>query len=232
MKTALDADCQATNVPVDDHRVYTISRTTRVHEVDKYGHQAGYRKPDGEGSGYIRKLYSVTRLEQRDEGVYIELETVELPVIYVFTHDSIGVGEDGPTHQPIEQLAHMRSMPGLVMIRPADANDVREAWNVILQLHHAPAVLVLTRQAVPTIDRTMYAPASGLSRGAYILADAPNGVPDVILIGTGSEVALCLEASDQLTKEGIGARGWSACRFGNYSTIRTRVTGTLFCRRK
>ena len=119
---------------------------------------------------------------------------MELPVIYVFTHDSIGVGEDGPTHQPIEQLANLRSIPGLILIRPADANEVTEAWKVILQLHHEPAALVLTRQAVPTIDRTKYAPASGLARGAYVLADPKDGPPEVILIGTGSEVALCLEA--------------------------------------
>jgi transketolase len=131
---------------------------------------------------------------------------MEIPVIYVFTHDSIGVGEDGPTHQPIEQLAHMRSMPGLIMIRPADANEVVEAWKVIMQLHHEPAVLVLTRQAVPTIDRTKYGSASGLVRGAYILADAAGGSPEVILIGTGSEVALCVEAYEQLTKEGVRAR--------------------------
>ena len=131
---------------------------------------------------------------------------MELPVIYVFTHDSIGVGEDGPTHQPIEQLAHMRSMPGLIMIRPADANEVREAWKVIMRLHHEPAVLVLTRQAVPTINRAKYAPASGLARGAYVLADAVGGNPEVILIGTGSEVALCLEAYEQLTKDGVRAR--------------------------
>ncbi len=131
---------------------------------------------------------------------------MELPVIYVFTHDSIGVGEDGPTHQPIEQLAHMRSMPGLITIRPSDANEVREAWKVIMQLHHEPAVLVLTRQAVPTIDRTKYAPASGLARGAYVLADTPGGNPDVILIGTGSEVFLCIEAYEQLMREGVRAR--------------------------
>ena len=131
---------------------------------------------------------------------------MEIPVIYIFTHDSIGVGEDGPTHQPVEQLAHMRSMPGLIMIRPGDANEVREAWRVILQLHHEPAVLVLTRQAVPTIDRSRYAAASGLARGAYILADAPNADPEVILIGTGSEVSLCLEAYEQLTNEGVRAR--------------------------
>ena len=131
---------------------------------------------------------------------------MEIPVIYIFTHDSIGVGEDGPTHQPIEQLAHMRAMPGLITIRPCDANEVREAWKVILQLHHAPAVLVLTRQAVPTIDRSRYAAASGLARGAYILADASNADPEVILIGTGSEVSLCLEAYEQLTNEGVRAR--------------------------
>ena len=131
---------------------------------------------------------------------------MEIPVIYIFTHDSIGVGEDGPTHQPIEQLAHMRAMPGLITIRPCDANEVREAWKVILQLHHEPAVLVLTRQAVPTIDRSRYAAASGLARGAYILADAPNADPEVILIGTGSEVSLCLEAYEQLTDEGVRAR--------------------------
>jgi transketolase len=131
---------------------------------------------------------------------------MELPVIYVFTHDSIGLGEDGPTHQPIEQLAHMRSMPGLIVLRPADANEVTEAWKIILQLHHQPAVLVLCRQSVPTIDRAKYAPASGLARGAYILADSPGADPDVILIGTGSEVSLCLQAYEQLTKEGVQAR--------------------------
>jgi transketolase len=131
---------------------------------------------------------------------------MELPVVYIFTHDSIGVGEDGPTHQPIEHLANMRSMPGLIVLRPADANEVTEAWKVILQLHHEPAVLVLTRQAVPTIDRTKYAAASGLARGAYILADAPNGNPEVILIATGSEVSLCIEAHEQLTKDGVRAR--------------------------
>ena len=131
---------------------------------------------------------------------------MELPIIYIFTHDSIGVGEDGPTHQPIEHLAHMRSMPGLIVIRPADANEVTEAWKVILQLHHEPAVLVLTRQAVPTIDRKKYAAASGLARGAYVLADPPGGNPEVILIATGSEVSLCLGAYEQLTKEGVRSR--------------------------
>ncbi|MBL8292485.1 MAG: transketolase [Bryobacterales bacterium] len=131
---------------------------------------------------------------------------MELPAIYVFTHDSIGVGEDGPTHQPIEQLANLRSIPGVVTIRPCDANEVREAWKVILQLHHEPAVLILTRQAVPTLDRTKYAPASGLARGAYVLADAPGYNPEVILIGTGSEVSLCVEAYERLISEGVRAR--------------------------
>jgi transketolase len=131
---------------------------------------------------------------------------MELPVIYIFTHDSIGVGEDGPTHQPVEQLASLRAVPGLIVLRPADANEVTEAWKVILNLHHAPAALILTRQALPTIDRSKYASASGLARGAYILADAPAGKPDVLLLASGSEVALCLEAHRQLVAEGIQAR--------------------------
>jgi transketolase len=131
---------------------------------------------------------------------------MELPVVYVFTHDSIGVGEDGPTHQPIEQVASLRAIPGLIVLRPGDANEVVEAWKVIMKLHHEPAVLVLTRQAVPTIDRSKYAPASGLARGGYILADAQGGKPDVLLLATGSEVALCLEAYERLKAEGIKAR--------------------------
>jgi transketolase len=131
---------------------------------------------------------------------------MELPVVYIFTHDSIGVGEDGPTHQPIEQVASLRAIPGLIVLRPADANEVAEAWKVIMKLHHEPAVLVLTRQAVPTIDRGKYAPASGLEHGAYVLADASDGKPDVLLLATGSEVMLCLEAYERLKSEGIKAR--------------------------
>ncbi len=131
---------------------------------------------------------------------------MELPVIYIFTHDSIGVGEDGPTHQPIEQLASLRAIPGLIVLRPADANEATEAWKVIMQLHHEPAVLVLTRQALPTIDRNKYASASGVAQGAYILADAEGGKPDVLLLASGSEVALCLEAFERLKAEGIKAR--------------------------
>jgi transketolase len=131
---------------------------------------------------------------------------MELPVIYIFTHDSIGVGEDGPTHQPIEQVASLRAIPGLIVLRPADANETAEAWKLIMKLHHEPAALILTRQAVPTIDRGKYAAASGLAQGAYVLADAPNGKPDVLLLASGSEVALCLEAYERLKVEGIKAR--------------------------
>src|SRR5262249_11583464 len=130
---------------------------------------------------------------------------MELPVIYIYTHDSIGLGEDGPTHQPIEQLAALRAVPGLVLLRPADANEVVEEWKVIMQLTHQPGALVLTRQAVPTFDRSKYAPASGVAKGAYIFADAPDAKPEVILIGTGSEVSLCVTAYEQLKSEGIKA---------------------------
>ena len=129
-----------------------------------------------------------------------------IPVIYVFTHDSIGVGEDGPTHQPIEQLASLRAIPGLMTIRPGDANEVVEAWRVIMQLQRQPVVLALTRQAVPTLDRTRYAAARGLAKGAYVLADASEGNPDVLLLTSGSEVSLCVEAYEQLKAEGIQAR--------------------------
>src|SRR5262249_27020073 len=126
---------------------------------------------------------------------------MEIPVIYVFTHDSIGVGEDGPTHQPIEQLASLRAIPGLIVLRPGDANAGVEAWKLIMQLRHEPAVLILTRQDLPTLDRSKYAPAAGLAKGAYVLADAANGRPDVLLLGTGSEVALCVQAYEQLKVE-------------------------------
>jgi transketolase len=129
-----------------------------------------------------------------------------LPVIYIFTHDSIGVGEDGPTHQPVEQLVALRSIPGLITLRPADANEVVESWRVIIGLQHQPACLALSRQALPTFDRTRYAPAAGVRRGAYVMADAPGGKPAVILIGTGSEVALCIEAFEELKRQGIPAR--------------------------
>jgi transketolase len=131
---------------------------------------------------------------------------MRLPVIYIYTHDSIGLGEDGPTHQPIEQLIGLRAVPGLITLRPADANEVLEAWRVIVGLNDTPVCLVLSRQPLPTLDRSRYAPASGVARGGYILADAPGGRPDVILVGTGSEVTLCIAAADKLAGENIAAR--------------------------
>ncbi len=131
---------------------------------------------------------------------------MEIPVIHVFTHDSIGVGEDGPTHQPVEQLASLRAMPGLLVFRPADANEVAETWRYVMQLHHEPAVLVLSRQALPTVDRSTAAPASDVARGAYVLLDPEEGEPDLVLIATGSEVTLAVEARAELAGEGIRAR--------------------------
>jgi len=131
---------------------------------------------------------------------------MEIPVIHIFTHDSIGVGEDGPTHQPIEHLASIRAIPGLIMFRPADANEVVEVWRLLMQYRHQPVVLVLSRQALPVIDRTQYASAEGVARGAYVLADAEQGNPDVLLLATGSEVPLCLAAREQLRADGIQAR--------------------------
>jgi len=131
---------------------------------------------------------------------------MELPTIFVFTHDAMGDGEDGPTHQPVEHLASMRAIPGLVTLRPADANEVVEAYRYLLQLRHKPAVLALSRQPLPTFDRSKYAAASGLTRGAYVLADAPGGEPEVILIASGSEVSLAVNAHETLVAEGIRSR--------------------------
>jgi transketolase len=131
---------------------------------------------------------------------------MEIPAIWIFTHDSIGVGEDGPTHQPIEQLASLRAIPGLITLRPADANEVVEAWRVIMQLRHEPVALVLTRQLLPTFDRSEVAAASGVARGAYVLADSGQGTPEVLLLATGSEVSLCLDAKEQLERDGVRAR--------------------------
>ncbi|MGB7585036.1 MAG: transketolase [Terriglobales bacterium] len=131
---------------------------------------------------------------------------MEIPSIFIYTHDSISLGEDGPTHQPVEQLAGLRAMPHLVVLRPADANEVVEAWKLIMSLTHQPVALVLTRQALPTLDRTKYASAAGVAKGAYILADSPDGKPDVILLATGSEVSLCIGACEQLTAAGIKTR--------------------------
>jgi transketolase len=124
----------------------------------------------------------------------------------VFTHDSIGVGEDGPTHQPIEHLASLRATPGLIDMRPGDANEVVEAWRVIARLQHEPVALVLSRQAMPTLDRTVYAPAEGVARGAYVLAGDDAREPEVILIATGSELALGVQAYEELISDGVAAR--------------------------
>jgi transketolase len=150
---------------------------------------------------------------------------MELPTIWVFTHDAMGDGEDGPTHQPVEQLASFRAEPGLVVLRPADANEVVEAYRYIMQLKHKPAMLALSRQALPILDRSKYASASGLARGAYVLADPPNGKPEVILIASGSEVSLCVEAHEELAT-------WCRCRPGIFSRIRARRTGRACCRRR
>jgi len=131
---------------------------------------------------------------------------MELPTIFIFTHDAMGDGEDGPTHQPVEHLASLRAIPGLVTLRPGDANEVVEAYRYIMQLRHQPGVLVLSRQPLPTLDRSKYAPASGVARGAYVLADASRGNPEVILIASGSEVSLAIEAHEKLVGEGIRSR--------------------------
>jgi transketolase len=132
---------------------------------------------------------------------------MELPTLFIFTHDAMGDGEDGPTHQPVEQLASFRAEPGLVLLRPCDANEVVEAYRHVMQLRHKPALLVLSRQPVPTLDRSKYASAAGLAHGAYVLADPPDGAkPDVILIASGSEVSLCVDAHEELLAEGIRTR--------------------------
>ncbi len=130
---------------------------------------------------------------------------MELPVIHLFTHDSIGLGEDGPTHQPVEQLASLRAIPGLDVIRPCDANETAEAWRAAMDRHHQPVALVLTRQDVPILDRSKYASADGLRKGGYVLADS-DGTPDVILIATGSEVSLAVEAHEALVADGVASR--------------------------
>jgi transketolase len=132
---------------------------------------------------------------------------MELPTLWIFTHDSIGVGEDGPTHQPVEQLISLRAVPGLITMRPCDANEVAEAWRALLQMKKQPVCLILSRQPLPTLDRQRYAAAAGLAQGAYVLADPPGGeAPEVILIGTGSEVSLCVQAYEELTAQGVRAR--------------------------
>ena len=131
---------------------------------------------------------------------------MELPVVFVFSHDSIGLGQDGPTHQPIEQLAALRAIPRMLVLRPADANETAETWRVILAQNEKPACLVLSRQAMPTVDRSKYASAAGAGRGGYVLAGAEDETPQVILIATGSEVSLCMAARESLAAEDVKAR--------------------------
>ena len=131
---------------------------------------------------------------------------MDIPVTFIYTHDSIGLGEDGPTHQPIEQLMSLRAIPRLLVFRPADANEVAETWRTIMPIMHQPVLMAYTRQAVPTFDRTKYASAAGVAKGAYIMADAEGGKPELILMGTGSEVQLCVGAYEKLTAEGVKAR--------------------------
>jgi transketolase len=131
---------------------------------------------------------------------------MKIPAMYIFTHDSIGVGEDGPTHQPVEHLASLRAIPNVAVFRPADANEVSEAYKAAMKLRETPSILVFTRQNLPTIDRTKFGSADGTAKGAYILADVPDKKPDVILLATGSEVGLCLDAWQKLSDEGIRVR--------------------------
>jgi transketolase len=131
---------------------------------------------------------------------------MELPTIFVFTHDAMGDGEDGPTHQPVEQLISLRAIPGLVVLRPADANEVVEAYRYVLRLRHQPAVIALSRQPLPTFDRRQYASAAGVARGAYVMADAPGGPPEIILIASGSEVSVVVAAHEALASQGIRSR--------------------------
>nr|WP_246631554.1 transketolase [Pseudonocardia nigra] len=157
---------------------------------------------------------------------------MELPVVHVYTHDSIGVGEDGPTHQPVEQLAALRAVPGLIDLRPSDANEVTEAWRLIMPLRHQPVALALTRQAVPTLDCTRYAPAAGLARGGYVLADPPGGAPpEVVLVASGSEVHLAVAAYETLTAEGYAVRVVSLPSWELFDR-QPREYATGFCRRR
>jgi transketolase len=131
---------------------------------------------------------------------------MELPAIYVFTHDAMGDGEDGPTHQPVEHLASLRAIPGLITLRPGDANEVVEAYRYVMKLRHEPAIFALSRQPLPTLDRNKYASAAGVAKGAYVLADSPGGKPDVLLIASGSELSLAVEAHEKLVAQGIKSR--------------------------
>ena len=154
---------------------------------------------------------------------------MELPTIFVFTHDAMGDGEDGPTHQPVEHLVSLRAIPGLVVLRPADANEVVEAYRYVMQLRHQPAVMALSRQPLPTFDRRKYAPASGVARGAYVMADATAGPPEVILIASGSEVSLAVAATRRWHPRAF-VRVSCRCRPGTSSSTSRTLTARRCCR--
>ena len=151
---------------------------------------------------------------------------MKLPVIYVFTHDSVALGEDGPTHQPVEHFAALRAIPGLIVIRPADATETAAAWRLAIKTANAPVALILTRQNLPVLDRSVYPSATMLSKGGYILSDSKK-TPDVILIGTGSEVHLCLEARALLAKKDVAARVVSMPSWELYERTTQRYKDTV-----
>jgi transketolase len=197
-KTRITSDTAGDFEP-DNHRGRNLHFGIREHVMGAAvnGMALAKLRPFGSGylifSDYMRNPIRLSAL-------------MELPALYIFTHDSIGVGEDGPTHQPVEQLVGLRAIPGMITLRPCDANEVAEAWRIALGAKHRPTCLILSRQPVPTLDRSRFAPASGLARGAYVLADLGSAAPKVILIGTGSEVSLCIAAAEQLASSGIAAR--------------------------
>ena len=197
-KTLLTFD-QAGHFAADNYGGRNLHFGVREHAMGSILNGMALVKVRAYGSGFL--IFS-----DYSRGAIRLSALMEIPTIHVFTHDSIGVGEDGPTHQPVEQLASIRSIPGFIVMRPGDANEVVESWKIIMNLHHAPAALILTRQALPTLDRTKYASADGVKRGAYVLADADDGKPEVLLLASGSEVSLCVDAYEQLKTEGIKAR--------------------------
>jgi transketolase len=196
--TSVGIDGEASFEP-DDRRGRQIHLGIREHESAALSNGLSLSK--------LRPLWSTYLTFSDYARPAIRLSALmELPVIHVFTHDSIGLGEDGPTHQPVEQLASLRAIPGLDVIRPADANETAEAWRLAVDRHHQPAALVLTRQNLPIIDRSRYASAEGARRGGYVIADAEGDGPEVILLATGSEVALALEAHERLIADGVQSR--------------------------
>jgi transketolase len=197
-KTRLTFD-GAGDLEADDHSGRNLHFGIREHAMGAVLNGLSLSKLRPFGSGFL--IFS-----DYARGAIRLSAIMEIPVIHLFTHDSIGVGEDGPTHQPVEHLASLRAMPGLIVLRPGDANEVAEAWRTIMELRHEPVALILSRQPMPTLDRTRFAPASGLRRGAYVLADPPEGDPEVILIASGSEVGLATEAWKTLSAGGVRAR--------------------------